>query len=1375
MSTGPTGPTGFIGPVGYTGYTGRTGTTGPTGPRGTGPTGPTGFGPTGATGLTGPRGSTGPGGPALRQYYYSADSAAGHFTISIVGSDCRISVNYTEITQDGVGSYLGALPWLQSVGALISGGVNPVLTFVSSDNSQILVSTVNSIEYGVGIGGDPSVAESATLHTTIVYSTGEEGNPFDGSVPYVNVNMGGGAGGDGGGGVVGPRGPTGIVGPTGPDGISSALTLFWFTTTLSPTGSLLQVPETSSDGRVIVSGEYAAGSAVSPRYVLNAVSDILPGTWTFEASFDWNTQPGGLYYSVDVAGTEVAQVPVTPVEVADGVTKTIQFFEYAGALGQELGITLKTSLTSVFDFTWYTNYSAGAGEPTYSTRVFTSMPPAAGGEGAPGRTGATGPLGRTGPTGWTGDTGPTGESGPTGVTGPTGWSGPSGPTGFGATGPTGPANQSTFSFKAVPESYVVLTSNSAIAVGSQEPFDTYIQSIQRYSGPIMFSFQPTFNSPEKSMYIGLTNVQGSTDPSTILHGFYFTPTGIIQAWIDGGDGIVVADTFTTDTQLELRFDNITVSYYVDGELVLQVAPVVVEPFRFLCIPGTPGGGIQNVHFDPLGLGTTGPIGPTGPTGITGPTGADSVTTGPTGTTGYTGNTGPTGFGDTGPTGHTGHTGERGPPGEASNTGATGPTGEIGPVGPEGPPGFATNTGATGETGPTGATGPRGVPGLATNTGATGWTGHTGPTGFGDTGPTGLTGPTGITGPTGQTGSTGVTGPTGITGPTGVTGPAGFATNTGATGNSGATGSTGSTGPTGSQGAPGFATNTGATGPTGNTGATGPTGFPGASAFRLRTVGFGTNPAPILVSPSSVQSVTAPLGSSMWYTQESRTAAQASFSLNFTNSDFFNFYVGFNEFISEGAFPQFLNTPPQMFVHISKEPGVPAGWAVGNTVSSETVGGTFSSGDTIMLVWNGRTFTVDSTGAGSIVTVSYPGYSLGAPRYLVGSFGDGTTIRLDNITFGALLVGPTGLTGPVGVTGPTGLQGPAGVASNTGSTGPSGPSGTTGPPGPTGVGATGTTGPSGPSGTTGPPGPTGVGATGPTGGMGPTGVTGAPADRYASQSNTPLIVASSGAILVQIDRGLSWTAGQVARVANSDVIWMNGGVVSYDAETGLLVLNLIKSSGVGAFNRWDVNVYGAGAGGLPGDDGPTGPTGAPGVGYTGAQGPPGPAGAAGAAGPAGAAGAPGAAGAQGPVGPAGPAGPTGPSGGGRCRCWCSYYPYPPWLAPTGSIWPPWPYPPPPPRPHPHPHHDSDDESSVVGRDDRSLMSSDLYHPGPTQVRNFRFDAGNPSSEWPSGPALDAGSVCGSAEVRSGRYDGGNPYTGGETGYNIVDAGIENGDC
>ena len=190
-----------------------------------------------------------------------------------------------------------------------------------------------------------------------------------------------------------------------------------------------------------------------------------------------------------------------------------------------------------------------------------------------------------------------------------------------------------------------------------------------------------------------------------------------------------------------------------------------------------------------------------------------------------------------------------------------------------------------------------------------------------------------------------------------------------------------------------------------------------------------------------------------------------------------------------------------------------------------------------------------------------------------------------------IVGPTGPAGPTGPTGPRGFD--SNVPGPTGPTGPAGPTGAQGAdseiPGPTGP-----TGPTGPRGAdsnvTGPQGPTG--ATGPRGFSGPTGPQG---DRYQTFSNDLLEIISSGLLELTVEEGLAYSLGQSTQVVYNLTNRMEGEIVTYNAATGEMVLNIEVSQGSGIYSNWSVNLTGA-VGAL----GPTGPTGA--------QGPAGPTGA-----------------------------------------------------------------------------------------------------------------------------------------------------------------------
>ena len=227
--------------------------------------------------------------------------------------------------------------------------------------------------------------------------------------------------------------------------------------------------------------------------------------------------------------------------------------------------------------------------------------------------------------------------------------------------------------------------------------------------------------------------------------------------------------------------------------------------------------------------------------------------------------------------------------------------------------------------------------------------------------------------------------------------------------------------------------------------------------------------------------------------------------------------------------------------------------------------------------------------------------------------------------------PTDLRGSAGATGPAGPAGPAGP---TGPTGPQGPLGPVGPTGPTGPG--GDPGPAGPTGPTGPAGDTG--ATGPQGPAGPTGPAGLDGDRYETTSSSSLTV-GNGTKTLTVETGLAYTTTQSVTIGYDISIHMHGEVVTYDAGTGALVVDVTQHSGAGTYSAWTVNLSGAvGATGPAGPAGPEGP-----IGPTGAQGDPGPTGPTGPTGPQGPQGDPGPAGPTGPTGPQGPQGDPGPAG------------------------------------------------------------------------------------------------------------------------------------
>ena len=206
---------------------------------------------------------------------------------------------------------------------------------------------------------------------------------------------------------------------------------------------------------------------------------------------------------------------------------------------------------------------------------------------------------------------------------------------------------------------------------------------------------------------------------------------------------------------------------------------------------------------------------------------------------------------------------------------------------------------------------------------------------------------------------------------------------------------------------------------------------------------------------------------------------------------------------------------------------------------------------------------------------------------------------------------------------------------------------------------------------------GVGATGPQGATGPVGATGstgpvgATGSVYNTTSSSSLAIGTGNKTLL-VSTGLAYTTGQAVTIVYDVNNYMTGPIITYNASTGTLVVNVTSTLGSGTYNNWQINLQGAvgavgatgltgttGATGLTGDpgivEGPTPPTdtsilwldtGASGINVIGATGATGPAGATGpSGGPTGATGATGvgATGLTGPSGATGVQGATGPIG------------------------------------------------------------------------------------------------------------------------------------
>jgi hypothetical protein len=285
------------------------------------------------------------------------------------------------------------------------------------------------------------------------------------------------------------------------------------------------------------------------------------------------------------------------------------------------------------------------------------------------------------------------------------------------------------------------------------------------------------------VFVGLSSFPSlNTFTSNIDFGFHIGEDRSICIYENDNLIKICTGEFTKYTVFSIQYNGRQLQYFIDGFFIFSRTIDLITPLHANFIIGTSGYSIENIHFDPLLIGSVGHTGDKGSDGLDGSTGSsgkDGVdgqrgSDGDTGYTGYTGSSGSTG--SSGDTGYTGSTGSSGSTGSTGDTGSTGYTGSSG------------STGSTGDTGSTGYTGSRGSTGSSGDTGSTGYTGSRG--GSGSTGDTGSRGNTGSTGTTGKAGSTGFTGSTGTSGGTGSTGYTGSTGHTGSTGSIGSTGSTG---------------------------------------------------------------------------------------------------------------------------------------------------------------------------------------------------------------------------------------------------------------------------------------------------------------------------------------------------------------------------------------------------------------------------------------------------------------------------------------------------------------------------------------------------------------------------------------------------------
>ena len=161
----------------------------------------------------------------------------------------------------------------------------------------------------------------------------------------------------------------------------------------------------------------------------------------------------------------------------------------------------------------------------------------------------------------------------------------------------------------------------------------------------------------------------------------------------------------------------------------------------------------------------------------------------------------------------------------------------------------------------------------------------------------------------------------------------------------------------------------------------------------------------------------------------------------------------------------------------------------------------------------------------------------------------------------LIPGPVGPMGPQGIQGIQGVQGVPGINGQDGLQGIQGIQGPIGPQGPQG-------------------------------------------DKYAGTTTTSLEL-SNGTKTLTTQTGLAWTSQQDMTIVYDAEHHMHGAVTSYDAQTGVMVVEVSHHTGHGGpYSAWTINIEGAI--GAMGPVGPAGQQGEPGIqGPQGIQGPAGP--------------------------------------------------------------------------------------------------------------------------------------------------------------------------
>ena len=114
-----------------------------------------------------------------------------------------------------------------------------------------------------------------------------------------------------------------------------------------------------------------------------------------------------------------------------------------------------------------------------------------------------------------------------------------------------------------------------------------------------------------------------------------------------------------------------------------------------------------------------------------------------------------------------------------------------------------------------------------------------------------------------------------------------------------------------------------------------------------------------------------------------------------------------------------------------------------------------------------------------------------------------------------------------------------------------------------------------------------------GGMGATG----PMLNYKTTSNTLIALSIPSTFSATIGTNLPYTPNQniIFSAVGYTNTYMTGSVVSYDPNTGIIVVNATGGQGSGSYDSWDVNILAPmGATGLTGATGATGETGATGI-------------------------------------------------------------------------------------------------------------------------------------------------------------------------------------